>query len=44
MTLATFNQQNPSVIPLDELALINGLPDGNAVIAAGESVKRVVAK
>jgi predicted Zn-dependent protease len=44
MTLAAFNQQNPSVIPLDELALINGLADGNAMIATGASVKRVVAK
>ncbi|HXW97597.1 MAG TPA: M48 family metalloprotease [Gemmatimonadales bacterium] len=44
MTLAAFNQQNPSVIPLDELALINGLADGNAMLVAGESVKRVVAK
>ena len=26
-TLSAFNQQNPSVIPIDELALINGLED-----------------
>jgi predicted Zn-dependent protease len=43
-TLAGFNQQYPSAIPIDELALINGLPDGNAPIAAGTSVKRVMAR
>ncbi|MBL8223591.1 MAG: hypothetical protein JNL62_30445, partial [Bryobacterales bacterium] len=44
MTLAEFNQQNPSTIPIEDLALINGLADGNARLAAGASVKRVVAK
>jgi predicted Zn-dependent protease len=44
MTLAQFNRQYPSVIPMDELALINGVADSSAVIPAGESVKRVVAK
>ena len=44
MTLAAFNEQYPSTIPIDELALINGLADGNATIPAGESVKRVVAR
>jgi predicted Zn-dependent protease len=43
-TLAGFNRQYPSVIPIDELALINGMADENASIAAGESVKRVVAQ
>lgn len=43
-TLSAFNSQYPSVISIDELALINGLADGNAALAAGESVKRVVAK
>ena len=42
-TLAEFNRQNPSVITIEELALINGLADGNAALAAGTSVKRVVA-
>lgn len=41
-TLAAFNQQNPSVIPIEELALINGMADGTASIAAGDWVKRVV--
>ena len=41
-TLAEFNRQNPSVITIEELALINGLADGNAALAAGTSVKRVV--
>nr|MBP6670335.1 hypothetical protein [Gemmatimonadales bacterium] len=44
MTLADFHRQYPSTISLEDLALINGLADGNATIAAGESVKRVVAK
>ncbi len=43
-TLAAYNQQYPSVIPIAELALINGLENGDATIAAGESVKRVVAQ
>lgn len=42
MTLAQFNQQYPSTIPIERLALINGVADGNAPIAAGESVKRVI--
>jgi predicted Zn-dependent protease len=41
-TLADFNRQNPSVITIEELALINGLKDGNSALAAGTSVKRVV--
>jgi predicted Zn-dependent protease len=43
-TLAAFNQQNPSVIPIEELALINGVEDANATIAAGDWVKRVVTR
>jgi predicted Zn-dependent protease len=43
-TLAGFNQQYPSVIEIGELALINGKQDGNSAIAAGESVKRVIAQ
>jgi predicted Zn-dependent protease len=43
-TLAAFNQQYPSVISMEELALINGMADSSAAIAAGESVKRVVTK
>jgi len=41
-TLAAFNQQNPSVISIEELALINGLANGNSALVAGTSVKRVV--
>jgi predicted Zn-dependent protease len=44
MTLAEFNRQYPSVIPMDELALINGVRDSTALVPAGESVKRVVTK
>jgi predicted Zn-dependent protease len=43
-TLAGFNRQYPSVIPIEELALINGMADENGAISAGESVKRVVAQ
>lgn len=41
-TLAEFNRQKPSTITIEELAVINGLADGNAALAAGASVKRVV--
>lgn len=41
MTLSAFNQRYPSVIPIAELALINGVADGNTQIAAGTYVKRV---
>lgn len=43
MTLAEFNGRYPSVIPLPELALINGVADANAVLEAGSQAKRVVA-
>lgn len=43
MTLTEFNRQNPSAISIEDLALINGLADGNATLVAGASVKRVVA-
>lgn len=42
MSLTEFNRQYPSVIALDELALINGLRDSTGLIQAGESAKRVV--
>ena len=40
-SVAQFNQQNPSVIPLAQLALINGVEQG-ATFPAGTLVKRVV--
>ena len=40
MTLTQFNQQNPSSIPIAELALINGV-EPTATIPAGTLVKRV---
>jgi predicted Zn-dependent protease len=40
-TLDQFNQANPSVVPVDELALINGMQPGDQ-LAAGQKVKRVV--
>ncbi len=42
MTLQQFNASYPSTIPLDELALVNQLADGAAMIPAGGHVKRVV--
>lgn len=42
-TLAEFNGRYPSVVPLSELAIVNGVADGNAVLEAGSQVKRVVA-
>jgi hypothetical protein len=44
MTLSEFNRQYPSVVPIETIALINGMADGNASIAAGESVKRVITR
>jgi hypothetical protein len=41
MTLEEFAQRYPSGVPLDKLALINGVDQG-ATIAGGTSVKRVV--
>jgi predicted Zn-dependent protease len=44
MTLDEFNRQYPSVVPMETLALINGVADGNSQLAAGESVKRVITR
>lgn len=41
MTVAQFNQAYPSVIPLAQLALINGVGEGDT-FPAGSKVKRVV--
>ena len=42
MTLAQFNQQYPSTIPIEELAIINELEGPESVIPRGRTVKRVV--
>jgi predicted Zn-dependent protease len=42
MTLASFNTRYPSTIPVEELAIINQLPGGEATIPAGTILKRVV--
>jgi predicted Zn-dependent protease len=42
MTLAEFNARFPSRIPVDELALINGLAGPNTRIPAGARVKRII--
>jgi hypothetical protein len=41
-TLAAFNQRNPSVIPVAELARLNQLPGPDAQLESGSLVKRVV--
>jgi predicted Zn-dependent protease len=41
MTLTEFNQSYPSVIPIAQVAIINGV-DANATLPAGATVKRVV--
>ncbi|HYW50691.1 MAG TPA: M48 family metalloprotease [Gemmatimonadaceae bacterium] len=43
MTLNQFNQQNPSVVPIATLALINGV-DPATSLPAGTQVKRIVAE
>lgn len=42
MTLASFNSRFPSVIDIEQLALINQLSGANAIIPAGTPVRRVV--
>ena len=41
MTLAEFNQRNPSTIPLAELAIVNQVENPNTPIPAGTAVKQV---
>jgi predicted Zn-dependent protease len=41
MTLAEFNQRNPSTIPLAELAILNQVENPNTPIPAGTAVKQV---
>jgi predicted Zn-dependent protease len=43
MSLAEFNQRYPSVIAIEELALINQVQSASATLPAGTTVKRVVA-
>jgi predicted Zn-dependent protease len=43
MTLADFNRQHPSAIPLAELAILNQVEDGASILPAGQW-KRVVAQ
>ncbi len=44
MTLQEFHRRYPSVIPVEQVALINGLDGPASVISAGETVKRVVSR
>jgi predicted Zn-dependent protease len=41
MTLTQYNQQNPSVVSIQELAVVNGMA-ANAQLTAGQMIKRVV--
>jgi predicted Zn-dependent protease len=43
MTLTQFNQRYPSVIPIDELAVVNQLTGPEAILPGGSLIKRVVA-
>jgi hypothetical protein len=43
MTLAQFNAQYPSAVPIADIALLNQLPSADAQLAAGSLVKRVIA-
>jgi predicted Zn-dependent protease len=43
MSLTEFNQRYPSVISINELALINQVTDANATLPSGTTVKRVSA-
>jgi predicted Zn-dependent protease len=43
MTLTQFNQRFPSVAPIEEIAVINHIPDLITTIPAGYRMKRVVA-
>lgn len=42
MTLGQFNSRYPSVIPMNQLAIINQVTDANAMLPAGMEVKRVI--
>ncbi len=42
MTLQQFNAQYPSSIPIDQVAIINEVPDATTMLPAGRMVKRVV--
>jgi predicted Zn-dependent protease len=42
MTLTQFNQQYPSTIPIEQLAIINELEGPESVVPRGRTVKRVV--
>jgi len=42
MTLAQFNSRYPSVVPIDQLVIINQVENANTTIRAGTEVKRVI--
>ena len=42
MTLSEFARKYPSVVDVEELALLNQLPDGSARLQSGSLVKRVI--
>ena len=42
MTLAQFNQQYPSTVSIEELAIINELSGPEAAVPRGRTLKRVV--
>ncbi|MBW3630919.1 MAG: M48 family metalloprotease [Gemmatimonadetes bacterium] len=42
MTLVEFNRRNPSVVPIEEIALLNQIENVGAQLPAGTLVKRVI--
>ena len=44
MTFAQFNSRYPSVVPLNQLLIINQIEDANARIASGTELKRVITR
>jgi hypothetical protein len=41
MTIAEFNAQFPSTVPVEQLAIVNGVGEGGK-LRAGQTAKRVV--
>ena len=42
MTLTEFNRRNPSVVPIEELALLNQVENAGSTLPTGTLVKRVI--
>jgi hypothetical protein len=42
MTVAEFNAQYPSTVPVEQVAIMNGLDPKGGTFTAGQTAKRVV--